>query len=81
MFTPDFIQQITLSAGFTVGAVEGLKRLLKIKGWLAICLSGIVSFTVCLPSVSLGLVGYLIHVACTCLAANGLFKAFHTPIK
>ena len=90
MFNPEFIQQVTLFAGFVIGAVEGTKRLLKktlsptsqserIIGTLSVCFSIIVSASVCLSVLDQGFILYLSYTVCTCLSANGLFKAFHTP--
>lgn len=79
MFTPEFIA-LVVGYGLTViGVIELLKRVLKIKGWMAAGASIVASFVICLPSLSGDVVQYIIMVACVALEANGIFKALHTP--
>ena len=79
MFTPEFITQVAGYGVAVLGVVEMVKRFLKVKGWIAVVISVVASFAVCLPSLSGDVLHWLLLVGCVILEANGLFKALHAP--
>jgi len=79
MFTPEFIAQVALYGVTVIGIVEVVKRAIKIKSWLAVIASVLISIFVCLPSLkSVSTIEWIILVICVVLEANGVFKALHS---
>jgi hypothetical protein len=77
--SPQFIEIVLQAAAVVLAATQVVKKIAEkvftVKPLLSVILSVIVTFVVCFPYLgSDGLVGYLIVVACTALAANGAFK-------
>lgn len=80
MFTDPFLALIASYTVIVIGITETINRLAKLHNKAALFISVILSFAVCLNSLSEGLIFYLLLSACVWLSANGLFKAFHNKI-
>ena len=77
--SPEFIALVLKAAAIVITFTQVIKKAIEkvftVKFFLSVIISIIVAAVVCFPYLaSDGLVGYLIIVACTALAANGAFK-------
>lgn len=74
MFSNDFILRASQHAAIVTGSTELVKRTFKIKDRAVILVSFLVSFSVCLPELILGLVNYISCSIASALLANGFWK-------
>ena len=79
MFSPAFFALVTTSAAGAIAMTEIIKRTFKLGGYGPVLFSIVASFMVNIATLSQGVTYYIVLSVCTALAANGLFKALHTP--
>jgi uncharacterized membrane protein (DUF441 family) len=80
IFTTEFLAAVSAKVIIVVAATELIKKLLKVKAWVAVVLSLVVSAGACLPDLfTQSVVVYALLVVVVWGTANGFFKVVHKP--